>query len=328
QSLKFKVQSSKFNVQEKKSNKHYIYRLNCGGADYTDSYGNLWSGDVPKQDGNFFGSASWTDAWQYLPWNAASQGETRDLINGTADRQLFQTFRYGRDKLKYEFPLPDGEYQVELYFVETWWGRDKSMNCEGFRIFDVAISGETVLKNLDIWLEAGGANTALKKTVKGKAQNGILEISFPQTLAGQATVSAIAISSPNKNIKPAPSSAATRAVLPFPEERESVPAVIYKNFETTPDAKTFTFTITPGVASVYALRFKYQNTGKEGVKARIKIISANGQTMRDDEIDFPQTPAKWKILNTTTGTQINAGTYKVVINSNLSNLKFESLEVQ
>ncbi len=116
---------------------------------------------------------------------------------------LFQTFRYGRHKLSYEFPIPDGEYLVELYFIEPWFGIGGSMDCKGWRIFDVAINDSIVLKNLDIWKEAGGDHI-LKKIVKATVKGGRLIISFPKVSSNQAIISAIAIATSNPNIIPAP----------------------------------------------------------------------------------------------------------------------------
>ncbi|MDR2840366.1 MAG: beta-galactosidase [Paludibacter sp.] len=316
------------NIQNKKTGKlNYIYRVNCGGDNYTDNYGNRWLADVPKQAGNYWGSTSWADEWKYLAWNTASQSQTTDPIDGTDDDELFRSFRYGRDKLKYQFPLPDGEYQVELYFVETWWGR-ANIDAEGFRIFDVAISGDTVLKKLDVFKEVG-FNKLLKKTVSGKSKNGLLEISFPRTLAGQATISAIAIATEKKNIKAAASSPNDIKIIPSPEDIDVFQAVSYKNDSVNVAKNTFSWTITPGVANIYALRFKYQNTGKETIKAEITIIDSKGETMRNDIMQFPPTPGKWKIINTTTGSQINAGKYKIIISTQtIDNLKFDGLEVQ
>jgi hypothetical protein len=184
------------------------------------------------------------------------------------------------------------------------------------------------LKNLDIWKEAGHGK-ALKKTVTGRAKNGLMEISFPYVAAGQAVISAIAVASEKEGIAAAPPSASERKILPFPEDVETFPAITYKNIETDSVSKTYTFTITPGLAGVYALRFKYRNDGKETIRAKIRIISANGQLLRDDSIDFPPAAGKWKILNTTTGTQINAGKYSIIISgNNIENLKFDSLDVQ
>ena len=59
------------------------------------------------------------------------------------------------------------------------------------------------------------------------------------------------------------------------------------------------------------------------------MIAANGTVLKNDEITFPDTVEKWKQISTTTGTFINAGTYRVIISGeNLNGLGFDSLEVQ
>jgi hypothetical protein len=191
---------------------NYLYRVNCGGGDYVDENGNKWLADrtIDKlQKPNLklqthFGSLSWTNDFANMPPYFVSQQRTFDPINGTKDWKLFQTFRFGREQLKYYFPVPDGEYLVELYFIESWLGTGGGMDCTGWRLFDVAVNGNTVLKNLDIWKETGH-DGALKKTVKAKITGGQLVISFPHVASGQAVISAIAIASFNKNLKPASS---------------------------------------------------------------------------------------------------------------------------
>jgi beta-galactosidase len=200
---------------------NYLYRVNCGGGDYTDENGNKWSADKAinnlhlatgkqRQTSNHklqtvFGSSSWTNDFVGMQPFFASQQRTFAPINGTKDWKLFQTFRFGREKLKYNFPVQDGEYLIELYFTEPWLGTGGGMNCAGWRLFDVAINDKTVLKNVDIWKEAGH-DGALKKMVKAKITGGQLIISFPRVASGQALISAIAIASLNQNLKPAPSS--------------------------------------------------------------------------------------------------------------------------
>jgi hypothetical protein len=407
---------------------NYIYRVNCGGPDFTDENGNRWLGDVHKKDGNYWGSLSWTDDFGNLPNFLASQRRTKDPIAGTKDWELFQTFRYGRDKLKYQFPLPDGEYLVELYFIEPWWGTDQSMDCEGYRIFDVAVNNDTVLKDLDIWWEAGH-DKLLKKTVKGQAKNGLLEISFPKVLAGQAVISAIAIASKNNTIKAVSASPSLisevkggtkESWLDTGKEFTGLPAILYGAEWIKPDTKVknisfkltdnadiytkvdtgfvkksytkgqsvnikgnnyivavpqinwieepnlrpeisyeaeqaevsggwsavnhrkkdgvkvevkgrqqITWTISPGLAGVYALRFKYMNINKTPVVADIKVLASDGRVMREDKIQFPSAPEKWRMVSTTTGTYINAGHYKVVISGeDLEGLWFDALDMQ
>ena len=195
---------------------NYIYRINCGGPDFTDGNGNLWQADRalkntsnkkpdpgPGSEINW-GSFSWTKDFPGLPAFFASQRRTFSPIKGTIaeDWKLLQDFRYGKDKLQYEFPLPDGEYLVELYFIEPWIGVGGGVNGTGMRLFDVAINGKTVLQNMDIWKEVS-TNALIKKSVKAKISGGKMIISFPQTKSGQAIISAIAIASLNKAVKPA-----------------------------------------------------------------------------------------------------------------------------
>lgn len=168
----------------------YIYRINCGGPRYWDDNRNIW--DADKDFSN-----SWTKEFDGIHENFASQRRTFSPIKGTEDWKLFQSFRYGKDKLKYEFKVPDGSYIVELYFIEPWLGIGGGMNAKGMRLFDVAINERIVLNDLDIWNEAG-TNTALKKTVKVKITGGKMIISFPETKVGQAVISAIAIATLKK----------------------------------------------------------------------------------------------------------------------------------
>lgn len=172
----------------------YLYRVNCGGPDYKDSKGHTWLADREKRSSDTWGSLSWTKQFPGMPAFYASQRQTYDPIAGTADWPLFQTFRYGLQQLRYEFPVPDGDYRVELYFTEPWWGTGGGLNCKGWRVFDVAVNNKTVIKDLDLWAEAGH-DRAVKKTVNVHVTGGQLQISFPRIAAGQAILSAIAIAS-------------------------------------------------------------------------------------------------------------------------------------
>ncbi|MFV0378134.1 MAG: malectin domain-containing carbohydrate-binding protein [Mangrovibacterium sp.] len=186
-------------------NRNYLYRVNCGGPDYTDRAGNRWMADVHWDGGNSWGSRSWTDDYPGLPAFYGSQRQTYDPIEGSLDWPLIQTFRYGQDKLSYYFPLADGKYQLELYFNEPWYGTGGGMDCTDWRKFDVAVNGKVVLKDLDIWKEAGH-DKLLKKTLDVEVTGGKMDISFPTVHSGQAVISAIAISSADKSLQAAASS--------------------------------------------------------------------------------------------------------------------------
>lgn len=162
----------------------YLYRINCGGEDYTDSHGNRWQDDSHD--------SSWAQEYENLDPRYASVGRTHDPIAGTQDDELLQTYRYGRHKLGYRFEVPHGRYAVELYFVEPWYGTGGGLDCTAWRLFDVAVNGQTVLDDLDVWKEAGH-DAALKKVVEIDVTDGALEVSFPEVKSYQAVISAIAV---------------------------------------------------------------------------------------------------------------------------------------
>lgn len=171
---------------------NYIRRINCGGPEYRDQFKNYWSADLGV-------SKSWTAAFPELPEYFASQRRSFVPVSNTKDWKLFQDFRYGKDKLTYTFnKVPAGVCMVELYFMEPWIGVGGEVNAKGKRIFDVAINGKTVIDDLDIWAETG-TNKVIKKTIKINVEQGKVVISFPESKAGQAVISAIAIAIPEKS---------------------------------------------------------------------------------------------------------------------------------
>lgn len=185
---------------------HYWYRINCGGPEYVDFNGNKWLADIPAKGNELaYTPTSWSAMFNNeLPPAFASQRRIFTPVQHTKDAALFQTFRYGLHELKFSFAVPDGEYLVELYFIEPWLGVGGG-NAKNMRLMDVAVNNVVMLKNLDIWQQAAGTHKALKKTFKVKITGGKLVVHFPNSAAGQALISAIAIASvkapPEKNIK-------------------------------------------------------------------------------------------------------------------------------
>lgn len=163
----------------------YLYRVNCGGPDYEDGFGRLW-----QTDRDF--AQSWGNDFEGISSSFASQRRIFTPLRNTTDSKLFQTFRYGKDRLRFRFNVDPGEYRVELYFMEPWLGIGGGMNATGMHLFDVAINDQTVINDLDIWKEAG-TQALLKKVVTVKVNSSELQISFPESKAGQAVISAIAI---------------------------------------------------------------------------------------------------------------------------------------
>ena len=248
-----------------------------------------------------------------------------------------------------------GLYRIELYFAEPWHGKDSGEqgDYEGMRIFDVAVNGETLIDDLDPWAEAGYCG-ALKRVVYAKAKDGRLRISFPEVKAGQAVICGIAVAALDTATASAtiPGTATASAIVPgtatapgasapgitwhtfdtdtiaklpqaeLPQDSEARPATVYEPQSQNPA----TFIIKPGLGQEYALRFRYKNTTANAVKARMTITDSKHTVLVDRDVTFPPTPNKFKMLSTTTGTQINAGTYRLVIEA--KDIEFKNLEIQ
>lgn len=131
-------------------------RVNAGGGDYQDDRGNQWLADIG--------------------YNTGVVGAVTTAIEGTENDFLYQSYRYDAltsPELSYAFDLPDGDYQVNLHFAETWGGAF----AVGERVFGVQIEGQTVESALDVFA-AVGANKALVKSYTASVTDGQLHIDF------------------------------------------------------------------------------------------------------------------------------------------------------
>jgi len=91
----------------------------------------------------------------------------------------YQTFRYSRSQqMGYNIPVLDGDYTVNLYFAELWFGATGGgLPGTGRRVFDVTIEGQLEEDNLDIFDEVG-AETMLVKAYTITVSGGVLDIDF------------------------------------------------------------------------------------------------------------------------------------------------------
>ncbi|MBS1660456.1 MAG: DUF4982 domain-containing protein [Bacteroidetes bacterium] len=317
---------------------NYLYRVNCGGLDYVDHQGNTWMADRHLKGGSggapagAWGSWSWTDGYDSLPAFFASQRRTDGPIGGTADWALFQDFRYGREKLGYSFPVQDGDYRVELYFVEPWWGRGGGLDARGMRLFDVAVNGATVIRDLDVFKEAGYSK-ALRKVVNVHVAGGVLNISFPRVAVGQAIISAVAVASLDGKVRPAPGSTEI-----FSEEvprgtklepaYDSRPVTTYKTAAGRVSGDTTEWEMSVGVGDLYSLAIKYRWLAAGTGKLEVRLL--DGTLIKEEEVKLVTTAAgKWNYISTTTGTMINAGRYTVRLIARMpEGSKVDELQVQ
>jgi hypothetical protein len=113
-------------------------------------------------------------------------------ITGPEDPEIYARERYGN--FSYAIPVANGRYAVTLRFAETFWGPDgPGGGGPGSRIFDVYCNGTALLRNFDMFQEAG-SHHQLIKTFHGLQANaqGKLLFSFVPRV-NYANISAIEV---------------------------------------------------------------------------------------------------------------------------------------
>lgn len=294
----------------------YLYRLNCGGDDYTDTHGNLWMQD----------NSRWSRSW--------SGYKASQTFNDSISSPLFKTSRFGRHKLSYHFPAKPGKYRVELYFIEPWYRQN---DAEGLRLFDVAVNGQTVVRNLDIWAQAHYGKP-YKRVVEVDNHSRRITISFPRVNAGQAMISAIAIASRETQPQPLPLTSKSlwadfeRDILvQTPDSLLPPRATTAIEVEGKRIKKHMEWEFSVGVAKVYALRWKYYNPDAPR-KLHVTITDSKGVVYKNAHVSFLQTQqkkTKRTMTSITTGSQVNAGRYKVVLTGDrLDDMIFDNLTIE
>ena len=303
----------------------YLYRLNCGGDDYTDQHGHTWMQDNSRW------SHSWAEHFDGLSPYQASQ-----TFNDSLSSPLFKTSRFGRHALSYHFPATAGHYRIELYFIEPWY---RQQDAEGLRLFDVAVNDSTVIHDLDIWGQAHYGHP-YKRVVEVVNHGQEISITFPIVKAGQAIISAIAIAQKGQAGE-ATAPATTRPTMWADFNRD----ILVKTPDSLLPPKQNTalevegkkvrgrmeWDFNVGVAKVYALRWKYYNPEMPR-RLHVTITDAKGVVYKDDDITFLQTQqkkTKRKTTSITTGTQVNAGQYHVVLHGEgIDKMLFDALCVE
>ena len=148
-------------------------RINVGAAADTTGVNNqTWLADT-----NFTGGQAST---------------VTDAIANTENDFIYQSQRAG-DNFSYSIPVEDGNYQVNLYLAEL------DFDNSGQREFDVALEGDTVLDNYDIWrdtknafLDGGDTAKVVQISDLSVIRDGAIDLEFTSEL-NNATVAGIEI---------------------------------------------------------------------------------------------------------------------------------------
>lgn len=152
------------------------FRINAGGSNFTDSNGNLFVADKAFTPGGF----------------GYAHGSTFALhgdVTGTVDDDLYLNIRWiiGHP-FRYSFDnLPDGNYDITLYFVEP------DPVTTGQRVFDVKINNVVTLSGFDIITESGGQMVAHSITQMVTNSGGRLDIDFIPITNNAVILSAIEV---------------------------------------------------------------------------------------------------------------------------------------
>lgn len=96
------------------------------------------------------------------------------------------------NELRYQLPVPDGNYSIRLHFIEP------NQTVAGARKFDIRLQGSTIQAGYDIFAAAGGTLRAIAPTYSTSVQNGAgLLLQLVNTTSNGAVLSAIELFAAN-----------------------------------------------------------------------------------------------------------------------------------
>jgi hypothetical protein len=113
------------------------------------------------------GQQWWADSW-FLGGNALvrSTNPVRESNAIPPDMALYTSERWGH--FSYAVPVAEGRYRVTLKFCEGHYGRrNTGVGGLGSRVFDVYCNGVALLRDFDIFKQAGGEGRPVDRTFSG-----------------------------------------------------------------------------------------------------------------------------------------------------------------
>ena len=147
-----------------------IYRVNAGGNVLAGDP--IWEADNSVSPSPYLATVNSTA----ITTTNASINMSHPSIPVGTPMTVFQSDRYDKpsgSEMEYNFPVTPGDYEVRLYFAETWSGAQ----APGIRVFDVTIEGVTRLDNYDIFADAGGF-AGVVKSFPVTNTDGSLDVKF------------------------------------------------------------------------------------------------------------------------------------------------------
>lgn len=123
-------------------------RINAGGSAFTDANGDRW-----EADRDFTGGSTY---------------QVDATIAAPAASSALRTLRYGA--FGYRIPIANGTYTVRLKFAELYFPAPQQ------RIFGVNLQGQSVLRNFDIFVAAGGFRRFIERQFPVTVNNGQIQL--------------------------------------------------------------------------------------------------------------------------------------------------------
>ena len=124
-------------------------RINVGGKDYVDEFGQYWMADRYFEDGSI--------------------SQTNETIRNTSDAPIYQSGRYAKT-MDYHIPVANGIYTVDLHFAEVQWSAADQ------RTFNIEIEDERKRDRLDVYREAGKNSALTRAFTSILVTDGILDL--------------------------------------------------------------------------------------------------------------------------------------------------------
>jgi beta-galactosidase len=148
--------------------------INAGSnTEVTDGGGVLWQSDTAVEG----------SSWRSIDGTSKPEETLRNIL-GTLDDPLFQRMREGN--FGYNFLIADGEYEIDLRFVE------RKHNAAGLRVFKVLINGADAFGPIDLVADAGMLRQVSRKLRVGAVGGKGIEVRF-ESIQDAATLSGISV---------------------------------------------------------------------------------------------------------------------------------------